>query len=169
MLLPLIWLLPCIVLAQNTSTYTNIDVRKCASISADEESGSASWRCNGITGYKVIVSEGDLRQTIDVIAPNRKKHELNLWGVVSGGFSSLGDKIEWRMKRVGGRPTPVAMIVRFKASEDPDDSSKITSYLVVAKVTPSQICVVDKIAPGANQNVLAQRSADDASTKPCLE
>jgi hypothetical protein len=68
-----------------------------------------------------------------------------------------------------GKQVPIALIVRFNASENPEDSTKVTSYLVVAKITPQKICAVEKIAPGATQNEDARRAADASADKPCLE
>lgn len=157
------------VSAQNSSQYSDLDTKKCVNIEMDEESGSGAWRCNGVAGYKLILAAGDLRETVTIVAPNRREYELNLWYVVSSGFSSVGQRAEWRMKRANGRPTPIALIVRFTASEDPDDSSKTTSYLTVSKITANSACVVAKVPPGANQNVRAQQIADRSATMPCLE
>jgi hypothetical protein len=65
----------------------------------------------------------------------------------------------------GGRP--IALIVRVNASEDPVDSSRITSYLAVAKITPTEICVTDRIDPAADGNEAARRAADAAASRPC--
>ena len=54
-------------------------------------------RCRGVAGYTLLLSEGDLRQNIIVVTPQGAKHSLELWDVVSGGFSSVGPKAEWRM------------------------------------------------------------------------
>ena len=43
------------------------------------------------------------------------------------------------------------------------------SYLAVTKITPTEICVTDKILSGANANEDARRAADTAATKPCLK
>lgn len=151
------------------SVYTDLDPKKCRTIkSTSEEGGSYEGRCTGYGGYNLIVTEGDLRQNIEVVTPKNAKHSLDLWTVVSSAFSSLGPKAEWRVKRTKGRVTPFALIIRYNASENPDDSSKITSYLVVAKITDSTICVTDKIAPGANANAQARTAADESATKPCL-
>lgn len=150
----------------NTSIYTSLDTKNCKTLeSSNEGAGSYRGRCAGFGGYKLDVLEGDIRQTINVIAPNKKSFELTLWTVVSSGFSSVGQKAEWR---VSGK-TPRALIVRFNASENPEDSSKITSYLVVAKITKSEVCVTDIIKPNSNQNAQAQKLADVAATKPCLK
>jgi hypothetical protein len=149
--------------AQVTSLYTDLAEKKCRTIeSTSDEGGSYRGLCPGVAGYKLEVTEGDLRQTLNVIAPNKKKHELDLANV-SGGFSSLGPRAEWRMN---GK-VPTALIFRFNASENPEDSSKITSYLVVAKITKNEICVTDAVAPGKFQNTEARRFANSAATKPC--
>jgi hypothetical protein len=72
--------------------------------------------CPGVGGYKLHLLEGDLRQSINVIDPDRRKTELTLSNV-SGGFSSIGPTAEWRMN---GK-TPVALIISFSVSENPEE------------------------------------------------
>ena len=149
--------------SQVTSLYTNLAEKKCRTIeSTSAEGGSYRGICPGIGGYKLEVTEGDLRQSLTVVAPNKRKHQLNLSNV-SGAFSNLGPRAEWRMN--GKKPT--ALIFRFNANEDPDDPSKVTSYLVVAKLTKNQICVTDAVAPGRFQNTEARRFANRSATRPC--
>jgi hypothetical protein len=152
------------------SIYTDLDAKKCRTIeSSDKEGGSYVGKCPGVAGYTLIVTEGDVRQNIEVVTPKGTKHSLDLWTVVSSAFSSVGPKAEWRVKKIKNKPTPFALIVRYNASENPDDSSKITSYLAVAKITANSICVTDKISPSANANELARKAADESSNKPCLK
>ena len=63
---------------------------------------------------------------------------------------------------------PVALILRYNASEDPEQPNKLTSYLAVVKITPTEICVTDKISPGPKANDDARRAADNAATNPVL-
>ena len=100
-----------------------------------------------------------------MITPKRVEHSLELWSVVSSGFSSVGPKVEWRLAKA----TPVALIIRYNTSEDAEAPNKNTSYLAVAKITATEICVTDKISPGPTANEDARRAADAASTKPCLK
>ena len=124
--------------------------------------------CPGVAGYKLQSEEVDLRQNIQVITPNGKKHSLELWNVIGSGFSALGEKAEWRVKRQGGKTVPVALIIRYNVA-NPEDSTKGSSYLAVAKITAAKICVTDKIEPKADANVAARTAADNAGTKPCLQ
>ncbi len=158
--------------AQNSkiqSVYTSLTTKSCKTLESETE-GTGWYRgeCTGIGGYKLQLTEGDIRQSIDVIAPNKDKYELDLVGHVSSGFSTVGDKAEWRVRRKGRNTTPIALIVRFNASDNPEDSSKITSYLVVSKITRNQICITNIVKPDANQNEEAQRLADSAITATCL-
>ena len=149
--------------AQNTSVYTNLDGKGCKTLESNpNEGGSFLGECKGVGGYKLQVLEGDLRQSVNVIDPMGNKTELNFWNI-SGGFSSLGEQAEWRMK---GK-TPVAMIVRFNVSENPEDSSKTTSYLVVVKITKSVVCITSALKPTRSHNYEARLAADNSATRPC--
>jgi len=150
------------------SVYTNTDEKSCKTL--ERESEGAGWyrgECKGVGGYKLQLTEGDLRESIDVVAPNKSKYELDFPGHVSGGFSSVGAKAEWRVARRGKTVTPIALIVRFNANENPEDSSVITSYLVVIKITKNQICITNIVKPGAKANEEARKFADSSANKPC--
>ena len=149
--------------AQNKSVYTSTKANACRTIeSTDEGAGSYVGECAGTGGYKVQLVEGDIRQTLNIIAPGRKKFELNFWSYY-GAFSSVGEKIEWRTK--GG--VPVALIARFNVA-DPEGTGKGVSYLMVSKIGPAMSCVTDIVKPSPTQNAEARRLADTASTRECL-
>ena len=149
-------------LAQIKSVYTTTKNELCKNLSSKvDEGGSYEGECPGAGGYKVRLLEGDLRQTINIISPTKKKSELNFWSFYSG-FSSIGEKIEWRVK---GK-VPVAMIARFIVADN-EDSTKNISYLMISKIGKTESCVVDVILPGAKQNEDARISADAATSKPC--
>ncbi len=148
--------------AQNRSVYTSTATKACRTISSNpNDAGSYEGECPGVGGYKLRLIEGDIRQTINVIAPNKKKFELDFWSFYSG-FSIVGEKAEWRTK--GG--VPVAMIIRYNVA-NADDSTKNTSYLMVSKISKTSSCVTDVVLPGPKQNEEARELADVASTKPC--
>ena len=150
-----------------TSVYTDLDEKKCKTIDKNEDEAWIVQECPGIGGYKLEVVEGDIRQTINVISPSNKKSELKLWSVVSPAFSYVGKKAEWRIKTIEGKPRPFALIVRFDASEDPENPDKTTSYLTVTKIDGDSACVTDVVKPIRNANVKARELADSSSGKPC--
>ncbi|HKQ50814.1 MAG TPA: hypothetical protein VJT74_00495 [Pyrinomonadaceae bacterium] len=151
--------------APMTSVYTSLSNCKLVKTGRDWSVSA----CRGVGGYNLQLEYGDARESLTVFTPDRQKHPLELWNVVSSGFSSVGKKAEWRVTRNGNKVSPHALIVRFDASENSEDSTKVTSYLVVAKITPEKICVTDKIAPSATANEEARRAADASADKPCME
>jgi hypothetical protein len=147
------------------SSYTSIAQKDCQTLESDNL-GSIQ-ECEGFADMKVTVIEGDVRQSIALTRAD-KKYELNFWNRVSSGFSSLGLTLEWRYKR-NQSDSPFALIVRLEVNEDEEDLDKVTSYLVVSKITDKEICVVGKIDPQANQNIIAQKMAESATEMSCLE
>lgn len=160
-----------ITLAQtNSSLYTPLAEKQCKTIkSVDPQSGDYEGRCRGVAGYSLIVTEGDLRQNVTVVTPKGARHSLELWDVISSGFSSVGPRAEWRMAKQDGKPVPVALIIRYNSNDDPESPNKQSSYLAVTKITATEICVTDKIMPGAKANEDARSAADAAANKPCLK
>ncbi len=166
-----ITLFSCVAFGQTKkveSIYTGLSDKDCKAIETPD-GGDDGYRgmCKGVGGYKLELLEGDLRQTINVVAPNGTKSELNLWGAVSSGFSSVGNKAEWRVTRKGKTVKPEALILRFNASENPEDSTKITSYLVIVKIAGNTACITEIIKPSTTQNEKARESADASVNKPC--
>jgi hypothetical protein len=166
-------LLACVTTAAgqtNRSIYTSIGDKQCRTIKS-HEAGDEGFeaRCRGIAGYTLSLSEGDLRQNITVITPQRIEYSLDLWSVVSSGFSSVGPKVEWRIATQNKKSVPVALILRYNANEDATQPNKLLSYLVITKITSTEICVTDKISPSPTANEDARRAADASSTKSCLK
>jgi hypothetical protein len=154
----------------NRSVYTPIGEKQCRMVkSAEAGDDGFEARCRGTAGYSVILSEGDLRQNLTVITPQGAEHSLELWSVVSSGFSSVGPKIEWRIATQNKKATPVALIIRYNANEDAERPGKLTSYLAIAKITATEICITEKIPSGPKANEEARRAADVAADKSCLK
>ena len=148
--------------AQNQSVYTSTNTKSCRTIKASSKgAGYYVGECIGTGGYKIQLLEDDIRQSINVITPAKKKFELNFWGYF-GRFSAVGEKVEWRTKK----GVPVALIARFNVSQS-DENNKNDSYLIVSKIGKSASCVTDIVKPGPKQNETARELADAAATKPC--
>jgi hypothetical protein len=148
------------------SVYTSVATRNCREIkSRPDVEGDYVGRCAGVGGYTLVLAEGDLRQNLTVVTPEKKAHSLDLWTAVSSQFSHIGNTVEWRVVE----RKPVALILRYNVNQDPEKPEKQTSYLVVAKITADEICVTDKVSPGTKANEEARRLAEQAGTKPCLK
>lgn len=155
------------VSAQNRSAYSTLDARKCRVVAFDNASESGSWRCNGVAGYKLIAIDNHLRGSVTVIAPSRQEYPLN-FSHIFPSFSSIGERAEWRMKRINGAQKPVALIVRYNVS-DPEEAARSTSYLMVSKITNNETCVVGFVPPSSTQNAKAREMADRAAAMNCYE
>jgi hypothetical protein len=147
------------------SVYSSLDVRQCRLIQADRETGSTVHQCRGAAGYGLQVADDDARMSVNVVAPGGALHRLEFWTVAGSGFSTLGPRAEWRMRGEGARARPIALIVRLGVQ---DQENRVTSNLVVSRVSPRMSCVTEVIGPVANANELARRAADRAPTRACL-
>jgi hypothetical protein len=153
---------PTTVADRIDSIYTELTGSRCATVTADQEAGATTQRCPGLAGYALLVEDDDDRMSITVVAPDGNQHPLELWRVVTTGFSTLGEQAEWCVKRENGKLVPVALIVRVHADAT-------TSYLAVAKITPRAACVTDRIEPGDDMNLEARVAADAAAQNPCIK
>ena len=152
------------------SVYTDLTGGKCKSVVTEDEGGggaSSITRCPGVADFRLVVLDDDNRQSVTVVRPDGTEHPLDLWHTVSGAFSTVGQRAEWRVRRRGGRDEPYALIVRFNYNALPDNPDKIVSGLVVVKITPGAVCVTDVIPPSADANERARRAADSSAAKPC--
>ncbi len=152
--------------ATSRSVYTEISEKHCKLVAASgepEDEGGLS--CHGPAGYALLALSNDMRATVNVVAPDGKETALEFYNVVTGHFSSLGPRVEWR---IGEDGTPYALIVRVLASEDPEHPDKKTSYLAVARIGPEAICVTDRIDGGKDDNIRARAAADDSGHRPCI-
>ncbi|MBX7220558.1 MAG: hypothetical protein K1Y36_11475 [Blastocatellia bacterium] len=149
------------------SVYT--DLSQCQTVKVNQERASSITKCPGVGGYHLLILDDDARMSVTVVAPGGKEHPLEYWHTITNGFSTVGQKAEWRVIRQNGKLVPIALIVRVNANEDSEKPEKVTSYLAVAKITGQQICVTNKIKPSARANEEARTAADAAANKPCLE
>lgn len=152
--------------APEAGHYTSLAPSDCRLIDIDEEAGGSTSICPGMGGYQLRVQDGDARMSIDVIAPDGRRHPLDLWTVASGAFSSLGPRAEWRFAGKDGAPS--ALIVRFEAYEFPEQPERTTSYLLIARLAGKDTCLTARIAPGPGQNLAAREAADRAANAACL-
>ena len=138
-------------------TYTGLEGCKVLESNPDE-AGYYLSECQGEGGYRLQVTESDLRQTVTVIAPGGAKTGLDLSAVTGGGFSHLGPKAEWRGALKDGVFVPDALILRHVVVTDPEGKRSV-SYLVAVRLAPGP-CPIARIEPGPQQNEQARAAAD---------
>ncbi|SFV67521.1 hypothetical protein MNB_SV-13-1055 [hydrothermal vent metagenome] len=151
------------------SAYSDINIKKnCQTIITYAHNIGAVFDCGRFANISIEIASGDLRDTVDLIRDG-KRYDLNFSQAITPHFTALGDKMEWRFQK-GHKTTPSAMIVRLnidiEGKTQKDRHKK--SYLIVSKITEETICIVGKISPQKNQNILARKMADKASTLGCV-
>jgi hypothetical protein len=148
-------------LAGYDSAYTDFDLGKCKEIvpapKEGEGEGSAVYQCEGYNGIPVTFVEGDLRSFM-AYGENGQDHcgfHQTLFG-----FNSVSKKIEWRLKD----GEPIATILRWTVSYDPENSEKTKTWLIVSKLADGNSCqmgFVEGAYPKANEK--ARWLADTAA------
>lgn len=149
-----------------TSQYSKLDSCKVIEMNADEAYSISE--CPGAGGYRLRVNESDLRETVAIVAPDGARQDVDFSPAVrSGGFSSIGDTIEWRGLRSGNTVEPDTVILRYALVEDPENPEQPTRYLLTIALDGKAPCITSIEAPGAGQNEKA-RVAADARPRTCL-
>ncbi|MCC2977249.1 hypothetical protein LK533_11265 [Sphingomonas sp. PL-96] len=138
------------------SRYTSL--QSCQTIELVPEEGYSRVACPGLADYRLEVVDGDAREEM-MLLRNGKQHRLGLVAASSGGFSKLGDRIEWRGREENGAFRPDAIVLRYAVVEDPNEPTRPTSYLVPVSLLPTP-CISDRIPPGPGQNERARAIAD---------
>jgi hypothetical protein len=152
---------PSVAFAANTSVYTKFDIAKCPKldVSNADEGGGGSWLCSGYGNLKIYFAESDLRQ---FVAFGKSPKKTCAAEQTFSGFNSVNTTIEWRLKN--GKP--IAAIQRWRVSYDPEDSSKIKTWLVVTRIEPSNSCHMAAVEGSvANANIKAREIADQLAEK----
>ena len=141
--------------AELVSAYTDVDIGQCEMLSSDEV--GATWACEGLNGYPVTISEGDLRMTVSYGDDAMDEVAMSQG---FGPFNRLGAKMEW-LSPADDPDNPVATILRWylQKGEGPGESQ----ILVVTQLEPGAVCQIAWIDATANKNAneLARQAAED--------
>lgn len=146
------------------SIYTSLEEHDCVLLELNEEQGWSRSECPAFAGYRVLLEDADGRQSLSIIDRQGRPHRLDFMRTITGAFSTLGAKLEWRFSRASAEFDPLALIVRVNAA---DDGSGPRSWLAVIRLSGGDPCVVDRIEPTAQQNLRARSVADGAADRTC--
>ena len=147
-----------------SSSYTSTAPKDCRTIGKPSDlDGSTTQVCPGRSGLVVLISEGDLRETVSV-GRNReaaaKEPAAAAW---FAPFNSTAHTIEWRAVD----DKPFAIIQRWLIADinAPDKTGSPTTkrMLAVTRLPPGPVCHVAYIDGQANRNPneLARQAADE--------
>jgi hypothetical protein len=147
-----------------SSSYTSTAPKDCRVIGKPSElDGSTTQVCPGKAGLVVLVSEGDLRETVSVgrnQAAAAKEPAAQAW---FGPFSSTTNTVEWRA--ADGKPFAIIQRWHIADNDDPDkEGGPIAKpMLVVTRLPPGAACHVAYVDAQANPNPneLARKAADE--------
>ncbi|MDM5179270.1 hypothetical protein PO883_18930 [Massilia sp. DJPM01] len=153
-----------------SSVYTDIAGKACKKSVDDKTSGAYTLTCPGVGDYRLRILDDDGRNSIDVVSPDARIVALNYWDVVTQGFSTLGNKAEWRVARIGEKTFPVALIVRLTLMDQSDpERPKRRPVLVVAQIGKHTACVVKVVDATSGAANAAARAAADGQAQACLK
>jgi hypothetical protein len=151
------------------STYTSIAEAHCRKfdvVKIDSSEFAASRICAGRGGYKVLVEEDDLRDTLSVGKSVRQAGREPAAQDHYDAFNEYEDRVEWRSGHDG---KPIAIIVgwSFADNDNTDAAGRPQSarLLVVLRLPPGPVCKVAYIDRAANSdaNELARKVADETA------
>lgn len=149
-----------------SSAYTDVDFdQHCSTFESGQDGEEfANMVCDGWRGYPVLVSAGDLRESLFYGYPP----EGTLPWESFSAFNRTGPRIEWRIEVQGATSAPFATIHRWFVNTDPDNAEKTTEVLVVSKVgqvEDRQGCVVGLVRATGNPdaNAEARKVADESA------
>ncbi len=148
------------------SAFTDIEAGKCKTGESNKKEGWSIRLCEGFAGYRFEVYQDEIRQSMNVISPTGEKSELDFQTLVAGGHSTFAQSVEWRYKKIDGKPVPMSFMVQFN-SNDPKADMKSTPLWVVVKVSPAGSCITDVVANSPTQVEEARAFADNIEPRPC--
>jgi len=152
------------------SIHTDLSAGSCAKeIDKNDPNETPYLSCPGVAGYTLILRRVDAgRQSIDVVDTAKRVLPLNYQDFITRHMSTLDGRVEWRVATKDGKPVPIALIVRVQAREDNDQPEKVTdAYIAVAKITPNETCVTDRIVAGTQSEADVRSRADSAQERLC--
>jgi len=142
---------------ERVSRYTTLNT--CRLIEAKpEEAAYRKLVCEGLGGFALRVIDADDRQNLFVVAPDDRSTSLRLSEIGGGGFSRLGDTIEWRGRAEEGSFRPDAMVLRYFVVEA--EGASETSVLLPVSLATGSPCVTARVAPGPGQSDRARALVD---------
>ena len=148
--------------AAASSKFVSLADSNCKSTGESAEEDTATLLCKGtIDGWSVIIEYGDARDSV-ALRRGGKVTQQHFESTVTGYFSAVGDKYEFRVKSNKAIGT-IVRVVHDLNGESPETK---VSVLVVSRLSPTP-CVIAVVQPGSKQATTARTLADASSGKPC--
>jgi hypothetical protein len=132
------------------SLYTSTAAKDCR-VKNTGQDGSVSV-CPGKAGLIVLVTEGDLRQTVSVGRNQQAAENEPAASYSFGPFNSTTDTVEWRA--ADGKPFAIIQRWHIADNQDMDSGGRPTDkgLMVVTRLPPGPVCHVAYVDVRANPN-----------------
>ena len=125
-----------------------------------EETGEGQYleqECPGLGGYGVISTVGNLRANLQLTPPGGTPTSLDLSQIGGGGFSALGETLEWRGP--AGKPlAPNSLIMRYNVVENPETNVDVST--ASSRVLHQRPASLARSRPGQVRSAGARESVD---------
>ncbi|WJR76175.1 hypothetical protein [Bradyrhizobium sp. NP1] len=148
------------------STYSSTAPAQCRAVGKpDALDGGITRVCLGKGGFLLLVSEGDLRETVSVGRNRTAAAREPAASARFGPFNSSGNTVEWRT--ADGKPFAIIQGWQLadNADADKDGRPRSKAMLVVTRLPPGPVCHVAYVDVAANReaNALARQAADQTA------
>jgi hypothetical protein len=136
-----------------SSAYTALELDKCKDVTPEDAKDYGTvWTCAGYDGIDVRVAEGDLRIFVS-FGPNADNQTAAQETLPQ--FNTIGEKLEWRLAKDGGKQTPFATILRYGWKVD----GRSGATLVVTKLGKDDACHMAYVTASGNPKANEQARA----------
>lgn len=142
--------------ASNFSSYTSTAPKDCRKVSTSADDDGGTRVCPGPAGHVVVVSEGDLRETVSVGRTANAATKEPAAQARFGPFNSTTPTIEWRAQGKG-KP-PFAMIQRWHLADITDEDKNgrpIAKQLLAVTRLPPRSAYSAKVGTGFANGIRA--------------
>jgi hypothetical protein len=147
-----------------SSSYTSSAPKDChVSTTGDNVDDSTIRVCPGKAGLVVLISEGDLRETVSIGRNRAAAAKEPAAQARFGPFNSTTATVEWRARN--GKPFAIIQrwLIADNGDQDNDGRPIAKPMLVVTRLPPGAVCHVAYIDVKANPDAdeLARKAADE--------
>jgi hypothetical protein len=147
-----------------SSSYTSSAPKDCSVSSAANGVDDSTTRvCPGKAGLKVLISEGDLRETVSVGRSRAAAAKEPAAQARFGPFNSTAATVEWRARNGKAFAIIQRWLIADNDDQDRDGRPIAKPMLVVTRLPPGAVCHLAYIDVKANPdaNELARKAADE--------
>ena len=153
-------------LAQTDSVWTSLSPEHCGRA---RRLGDDHFRaCPPVGGYQLLYGGNEASPQIIIVGQNRKRHTIHYWNLTANNFIGLEKRVSWAVARSrNGKITARALMLTVNLK--PDEFSRFPGpYTILAKLTPTEVCVVARVPSGPHSAETLAGAGVWAVDKKCV-